>query len=111
MTVRTYHIGSLVMSRQAAQGLAAGDVGTVEAVRRQRTTAGTTVTVTIRIGQQQVEVQNPAALLQPAHIEAYGVKGLQSRSWRRTFATAEQFTAWCERHDAAVRGQRYIEST
>jgi hypothetical protein len=99
------------MSRVTEQGLEAGDVGTVEAVRRQRTATGTTVTVTIRIYQRQVEVQNPEAMLQPALIEAYGVKGLQSRSWRRTFATAEQLTAWCERHDAEVRGQRYIEAT
>lgn len=111
MTDRAHRIGSLVMSRETAQGLDAGDVGTVEAVRRQRTTTGTTVTATIRIGQRQVEVQKPAATLQPARIEAYGVKGLQSRSWRRTFATAEQLTAWCERHDATVRGQRYIEGT
>lgn len=109
MTDPAYRIGSLVMSRETAQGLEVGDVGTVEAVRRQRTTTGTAVTVTIRIGERQIEVQNPAAMLQPAHIEAYGVKGLQSRPWRRTFASAEQLTAWCERHDAAVRGQRYIE--
>jgi hypothetical protein len=110
VTDRAPRIGSLVMSRETAQGLDAGDVGTVEAVRRQRTVAGTTVVVTLRIGQRQIEVQNPAAMLQPARIEAYGVKGLQSRSWRRTFTSAEQLTAWCERHDAAVLGQRYVEA-
>jgi hypothetical protein len=74
VTDRAHRIGSLVMSRETAQGLDAGDVGIVEAVRRQRTTTGTTVAATIRIGQRQVEVQNPAATLQPARIEAYDVK-------------------------------------
>lgn len=99
------------MSRATEQGLEAGDVGTVEAVRRKRTTTGTSVTVTIRMGQRQIDVQNPAALLQPARVEAYGVRGLQNRPWRRTFANAEELTAWCEKHDAAVLGQRYVEGT
>lgn len=108
MTDRTCRIGSLVMSRVTAQGLDAGEVYTVEAVRRQQMPTGTAVTVTARIGQQRVEVQNPATVFQPALIEAYGVKGLQSRSWRRTFGDAERLNAWCERHDAVVHGQRYV---
>jgi hypothetical protein len=99
----------MVMSRVTAQGLDAGEVYTVEAVRRQRTIAGTYVTVTVRLGQQLIEVQNPAVVLQPARIEAYGVKGLQSRPWRRIFADAEKLYAWCECHDAVVYGQRYVE--
>ena len=109
MTVRDYRLGGKVMSRVTAQGLDAGGVYTIEAVRQQRTIAGPVTTVTVQVGQRCVDVQNPAEVFQPAHIEAYGVRGLQSRPWRRTFATAEQLTAWCDQHDAAVRGQRFVE--
>ena len=39
-------------------------------------------------------------------IEAYGVKGLKNRSWRKTFASAEKLLAWCETNDAVVLGTR-----
>jgi hypothetical protein len=39
-------------------------------------------------------------------IEAYGVKGLKNRGWRKTFANAEKLLAWCETNDAIVLGTR-----
>ncbi len=52
------------------------------------------------------EAQAPAVVATPARIEAYGSKGMQNRSWRRTFASAEKLVAWCERNDAVVLGTR-----
>jgi hypothetical protein len=45
----------------------------------------------------------------PARIEAYGVKGMNSRSWRRTFKNADALLTWCEKNDAQVYAQRYID--
>lgn len=33
-------------------------------------------------------------------IEAYGVKGLKSKPWRKTFKDFEALARWEERHDA-----------
>lgn len=52
------------------------------------------------------EAQAPAVVAKPARIEAYGSKGTQNRTWRRTFASAEKLDAWCERNDAVVLGTR-----
>ena len=41
-------------------------------------------------------------------IEAYGVRGLQSKSWRKTFKSLETLDRWCEAHDAVVFGVREI---
>ena len=37
-------------------------------------------------------------------IEAYGIKGLKSKPWRRTFRSGEELSAWVEDHDAEVHG-------
>ena len=50
-------------------------------------------------------VQVVAQAKQP-RIEAYGMKGLKNRPWRRTFANAEKLLAWCEANDAIVLGTR-----
>lgn len=39
-------------------------------------------------------------------IEAYGTKGWNNTSWRRTFASAEKLARWCEQHDATLLGTR-----
>ena len=44
-----------------------------------------------------------------ARIEAYGVKGMKSRLWRRTFKDAGALLAWCDENDAQVYAQRYID--
>jgi hypothetical protein len=56
----------------------------------------------------------PNKRIQPKHpvsrrIEAYGVKGLRSRTWRRVFADAETLIDWCERNDAVVYGTRRVD--
>lgn len=43
-------------------------------------------------------------------IEAYGVKGMQSKPWVRTFASAEALCKWAEKNDATVYGVREVES-
>lgn len=43
-------------------------------------------------------------------IEAYGVRGLRSTPWRRTFANGDALAAWVEKHDAQVLGSREVES-
>ena len=54
-------------------------------------------------------VEQPTAKEKPTRIEAYGVKGLRSQLWRRTFASAAKLDAWCEKHDATVLGTRVAD--
>jgi len=39
-------------------------------------------------------------------IEGYGVKGLKSTPWRRTFKNEDQMWAWLEKNDALLHGSR-----
>lgn len=55
------------------------------------------------------DAQDPATTRGSSRIEAYGTKGMNSRSWRRTFKDADALTAWCEKNDAEVYGQRFID--
>jgi hypothetical protein len=41
-------------------------------------------------------------------IEAYGVKGMKSTPWRKTFNSTEQLNAWVERNDAEVHATRLL---
>ena len=43
-------------------------------------------------------------------IEAYGVKGMKSVGWRKSFKNAEALNKWCEDNDADVLGQRDLET-
>ncbi len=42
----------------------------------------------------------------PHKIEAYGVKGMKSLPWRRTFPDVEAMADWADKHDAEVHGTR-----
>jgi hypothetical protein len=42
-------------------------------------------------------------------IEAYGVKGMKSTPWRKTFKSAEALDAWVEKHGAEVYGIRELD--
>lgn len=42
-------------------------------------------------------------------IEAYGVKGMQSKPWRRKFPNYEALAKWVEENDAEVHGIREVE--
>jgi hypothetical protein len=42
-------------------------------------------------------------------IEAYGVKGMKSTPWRKTFKSAEALDAWVEKHGAKVYGIRELD--
>lgn len=37
-------------------------------------------------------------------IEAYGVKGMKSLKWRRTFKSVEALEEWADKYDAEVFG-------
>jgi len=39
-------------------------------------------------------------------VEAYGVKGMKSTSWRKTFKSVAALNAWVEKNDAEVHGTR-----
>lgn len=45
-----------------------------------------------------------------AHIpvEAYGVKGLSSKPWRKEFRDYEALNRWCEKNEAVVHGMREV---
>jgi hypothetical protein len=53
--------------------------------------------------------QDSANVKRSSRIEAYGVKGIKSRPWRRTFKDADALMAWCEKNDAEVYGTRQVE--
>jgi hypothetical protein len=53
--------------------------------------------------------QASASVKRSSRIEAYGVKGMKSRPWRRTFKDADALSAWCEKNDAEVYGQRFVD--
>jgi len=42
-------------------------------------------------------------------IEAYGVKGMKSAPWRKTFKSTEALNAWIEKNGAEVHGIREIQ--
>ena len=44
-------------------------------------------------------------------IEAYGVRGMKSSPWRKTFKSGEHLHEWAEKHDAEVHAQRDLEGT
>lgn len=57
-----------------------------------------------------IERQDSASVKRSSRIEAYGVKGMNSRRWRRTFKDADSLVAWCEKNDAEVYGQRFVDA-
>jgi hypothetical protein len=104
-----YTVGTQVLCVAALEGLNVGDTYPVEAVTRQRTPGGiVVVAVTVRREQQSVVVKEPAHSLQPVYIEAYGVMGMKSRPWRRTFKDGAALLRWSELKDAEVYGQRFV---
>lgn len=42
-------------------------------------------------------------------IEAYGVRGMDSKKWRKTFKDEDEMTAWAEKNDAEIQGHRDLE--
>lgn len=46
--------------------------------------------------------------LNPVKVEAYGVRGPQSKPWRRTFPSRDAFKKWVEKNDGdiSLRGTR-----
>lgn len=44
-------------------------------------------------------------------VEAYGVKGMQSKPWRKTFRSFDAMHAWVEKNDAEIHGTREIEES
>ncbi len=53
--------------------------------------------------------QDSAVVKPSGRIEAHGVKGMNSRRWRRTFKDADALMTWCEKNDAEVYGQRFVD--
>ena len=43
-------------------------------------------------------------------IEAYGVKGMKSTPWRKTFVSVQALNDWAEFNDAQVQGTRDLEA-
>lgn len=43
-------------------------------------------------------------------IEAHGIRGMDRKSWQRTFKNVDALNAWCEKYDAECHGTRDTES-
>ena len=41
-------------------------------------------------------------------LEAYGVKGMKSTQWRKTFKDSDALNAWVEKNSAQVHGTRVL---
>jgi len=57
----------------------------------------------------QISEQGVAEAAQGHTIEAHGVRGMDRRTWHRTFRDADQMMAWAEKHDAEIMGTRDLE--
>jgi hypothetical protein len=57
----------------------------------------------------RVEEQNMAEAAQGHTIEAHGVRGMDRRTWHKTFRNTDQMIAWAEKHDAEIMGTRDLE--
>lgn len=57
------------------------------------------------------ESANPsmAEAAQGHTIEAHGVRGMDRRTWHKTFRNTDQMIAWAEKHDAEIIGTRDLE--
>lgn len=44
------------------------------------------------------------------HVEGYGVKGVKSLPWRRTFPSVEAMNRWVEKNDAEVFATREVSA-
>jgi len=42
-------------------------------------------------------------------IEAHGIRGMDRRTWHKTFRNSDQMTAWAEKYDAEILGTRNLE--
>ena len=42
-------------------------------------------------------------------VEAYGVKGMNSKPWRKTFKNTDALNVWVEKNSAEVHGTRSVE--
>jgi len=53
--------------------------------------------------------QDMAEAAQGHTIEAHGVRGMDRRTWHKTFRDTDQMIAWAEKHDAEIVGTRDLE--
>jgi len=62
---------------------------------------------------RKMQVRNPdedlAEAAQGHTIEAHGVRGMDRRTWHKTFRNTDQMIAWAEKHDAEIIGTRDLE--
>lgn len=57
---------------------------------------------------QRVIKEEKRRISESWEIEAYGVKGMKSTSWRKKFKSPEQMEKWCDLNDAEVQGTSYL---
>ncbi len=54
-------------------------------------------------------IKKAIAFVSKSPIEAHGVKGMQSKPWRKTFKTSEQMVKWADQNQAEVHATRDVE--
>ena len=54
-------------------------------------------------------IKKAIAFVSKSPIEAHGVKGMQSKPWRKTFKTSEQMVKWADKNQAEVHATRDVE--
>lgn len=58
---------------------------------------------------QRFNEQGVTEAAQGHTIEAHGVRGMDRRTWHKTFKNTDQMIAWAEKHDAEIVGTRDLE--
>jgi hypothetical protein len=63
------------------------------------------------VGNARVTKDNKsvAETAQGHKIEAHGVRGMDRKTWRKTFKNVDQLNAWAEKYDAEIHGTRDLE--
>jgi hypothetical protein len=53
---------------------------------------------------------SPAFQIMKQKVEAYGVKGMKSTPWRKTFKSMEAMEAWLDKTGAELHGVCFLEA-
>ncbi len=92
-----YRVGDVVICKATGAGLQAGRVYLVDAVLNRRAGRKVETTVTVRAGEQLIEIASPEAILGRTRLLAeLSLPGQPAGS--RYFANAAELQSWCDLH-------------
>jgi len=63
----------------------------------------------LNLATRKLKRQGVTEVAQGHTIEAHGVRGMDRRTWHKTFRNTDQMIAWAKKHDAEIIGTRDLE--